>query len=154
MAEAKKSSWVKIALGLSLALNVFFIGLTGGKLFQAKPEGRNTAPNSFLATLSDDRKTEVQAYFAKMREDRKSSRQNTRASWAKVREAMTAVPYDRAAMEAAMEGVIEARTERSQKRYAQMVEFVSTMSDEERVAFSDAMRERWRKRRERRQQRE
>lgn len=152
MAEAKKSSWVKIALGLSLALNVFFLGLTGGSLFQGKPERRDDAPNSFLATLSDERKAEVEAVFAKMRENRKASRQTTRLSWGQVREAMTAVPYDRAAMEAAMAGVIDARTERSQKRYAQMVDFVSDMSDAERVAFSDAMRERWRNRRNRRNQ--
>ena len=150
MAEATKAGWIKIALGLSLALNVFIVGLTGGSLFQGKPERRGDAPNSFLATLSDERKQEVTAYFAKMREDRKASRGNTRASWGKVREAMIATPYDRAAMEAAMDGVIEARTERSQKRYAQMVDFVSTMSDAERVAFSDAMRERWRNRRGRR----
>ncbi len=153
MAEATKSGWLKIVLGLSLALNIFFLGLTGGSLFQGKSERRGDAPNSFLATLSDERKAEVQAVFAKMREDRKASRQNTRASWAQVREAMTAVPYDRAAMEAAMDGVIDARTERSRTRYAQMVDFVSGMTDEERVAFSDAMRERWRNRRGRREAR-
>ena len=154
MAEAKKSGWMKIALGASLALNVFFLGLTGGSLFQGKPEKRDAAPNSFLATLSDERKAEVKAYFEKMREDRKGSRQSTRASWAKVREAMTATPYDRTAMEAAMQGVIDARTERSEKRYASMIDFVSTMSDAERAAFSDAMSQRWRKRMERRRQRE
>ena len=154
MADGKKSGWVKIALGLSLALNVFFLGLTGGSLFQGEPERRGEAPNSFLATLSGERKAEVQAVFAKMREDRKASRKNTRASWAKVREAMTAVPYDRAAMEAAMDGVIDARVDRSRKRYDQMIEFVSDMTDEERVAFSDAMRERWNRRRAQREARE
>lgn len=154
MADGKKLGWVKIALGLSLALNVFFLGLTGGSLFQGDPERRGDAPNSFLATLSDERKAEVQAVFAKMREDRKASRQNTRASWAKVREAMTAVPYDRAAMEAAMDGVIDTRVDRSRTRYGQMIEFVSGMTDAERVAFSDAMRERWKKRREQRAERD
>lgn len=151
MATGTTSGWVKVALGLSLALNVFFLGLTGGSLFQGKPEGRDTAPNSFLATLSDERKAEVQAVFDRMREDRQAARQTTRASWVKVREAMTAVPYDRAAMEAAMKGVIDARTERSEKRYGQMVEFVSTMTDAERKAFAEAMRERWQRRRARRE---
>lgn len=147
------AGWMKIVLGLSLALNVFFLGLTGGSLFQSKPERRDAAPSSFLETLSDERKAEVQAYFAKMREDRKASRKNTRASWAGVREAMTAVPYDRAAMEAAMEAMMAARTERNEKRYAKMVDFISTMSDDERKAFSDAMRQRWQNRRKRREQR-
>lgn len=153
MAEATKSSWLKIALGVSLALNVFFVGLFGGSLFQAKPEKRDSAPQSFLSTLTEERKTEVKTYFAKMREDRKASRKNTRAAWAGVREAMTADPYDRAAMEAAMYKVIETRVDRSRKRYDQMIDFVSTMSAEERIAFSDAMRERWKRRRERRKQR-
>jgi Spy/CpxP family protein refolding chaperone len=146
--------WLKIALGLSLALNVFFLGLTGGSLFQGKPERRGDAPNSFLATLSDERKTEVKAYFAKMREDRKSSREDTRAKWQQVREAMTATPYDRAALEAAMDAVMESRTDRRRTRNASMIEFVSSMTDAERQAFSDAMRERWQRRRDRRRQRE
>jgi len=154
MAEAKKQGWMKIVLGLSLALNVFFLGLTGGSLFHGKPERRDDAPNSFLATLSDERKAEVKAYFTKMREDRKASRSGTRAAWDNVRAAMIADPYDRAAMEAAMDQVIDARTERSRTRYSKMVDFVSTMDAEERVAFSDAMRERWRKRRERRRSQE
>jgi len=154
MAEAKKSNWLKIALGLSLALNVFFVGLFGGSLFKSKPEKRDSAPSSFLETLSDERKTEVQAYFAKLREDRKASRKNTRAAWADVRTVMTADPFDRTALETAMNKVIEARTDRSRKRYDKMIDFVSDMSTAERVAFSDAMRERWRKRRERRKKRE
>lgn len=146
--------WIKMALGLSVAANLFFLGLMGGKLLEGKPERRDAAPNSFLETLSEDRRTEVKAYFAEMREDRKASRQTTRNAWAAVREAMTADPYDRAALEAAMDQVMQARTERSQARYAKMVDFVSTMSAEERAAFSNAMSERWRKRRDRRQSRE
>jgi uncharacterized membrane protein len=154
MAGAVKSHWVKIALGLSLALNIFFVGMAGGKLFHGKPESRDSAPNSFLQTLSDERAAEVREAFAKMREARRGGREERRAAWAKVREVMTAETFDRAAMQAAMDDVMRERSERTERRYAQMIDFVATMSLEERVAFSDAMRERWRKRRARREREE
>ncbi len=154
MAEAAKANWVKIALGLSLALNIFFVGLSGGKLFHSKPEGRDDAPNSFLQTLSDERAAEVREAFAKMREARRGGSEDRRAAWGQVREVMTAETFDRAAMQAAMDAVMRERSERTERRYAQMIDFVATMSHEERVAFSDAMRERWRNRRARREARE
>lgn len=154
MAEAVKSHWVKIALGLSLALNIFFIGMSGGKLFHAKPEGRDSAPNSFLETLSDERAAEVRKAFAQMREARRGGREERRAAWAEVRAVMTAETFDRAAMQTAMDAVMRERSDRTERRYAQMIDFVATMSQEERIAFSDAMRERWRNRRARREQNE
>ncbi len=154
MAQAAKSGWLKPVLGISLALNVFFIGLYGGSLFQEKPEKRGTAPKSYLSTLSPERQEEVKAQFSKMRETRRTSRKETRAAWAQVRKAMTADPFDRAALETAMQKVIDTRTGRLEKRYETMIEFVSAMNTEERIAFSDAMSERWRRRMERRRRRE
>lgn len=152
MADGAGKSWAKIALGLSLALNVFFVGLAAGELVQDKPERRDDAPNSFLSTLSDERAAEVRAAFERMRESREGSRERRREAWGRVREVMTAETFDRAAMEAAMDEVMDERAERTRRRYAQMVDFIETMSFEERVAFSDAMRERWRNRRQSRQE--
>lgn len=145
------SGWMKILLGVSLAANMVFVGLMGGKLLHdGKRERRGDPPGAFLAALSEERAEEVRAHFKEMREQRRASRSGMRESWAKVREAVKADPFDKAALEAALDAISDARDASSRARYAKMATFMASLSTEERRAFSDAMAERWKRRRERR----
>ena len=148
------AGWVKILLALSLAANMLFLGLMGGKLLHGgKNERRDDPPGAFIKSLSPERAEEVRAYFKEMREQRREARKGMRDHWAKVREAVTADPFDRAALEAALDAISDSRDESRRARYAKMADFVESMSVAERKAFSDAMRERWKRRRERREAR-
>lgn len=146
--------WAKILLAASLALNMLFLGLMGGRMLSGEMrEGRDDPPGAFLASLPEERAAEVRAYFKEMREQRRAARKERRGQWAKVREAVTADPFDRAALEAAVEEIADSRDATRRARYARMVDFIESMSLEERKAFSDAMRERWKRRREQREKR-
>ncbi|PWK60675.1 periplasmic heavy metal sensor [Roseicyclus mahoneyensis] len=130
---------VKIALGLSLAVNLLILGLVGGALLAVGP-GRSGGDDPRLRTLGlgpfaialsrEDRAAVTD------RIDRDALRAERRAlgrSLVQLRDAIVAEPFDRAAAEAALEGSRSAAAGLQGLGHAALLDQVETMSAAERA---------------------
>ena len=142
-----------LALGASLAANLFLVGVVAGGWFGAREEPRDSVPAELERSMSPERIAAMRDYFQANRDERREGRRARRAMWAEAREAMIAEPYDREALEAVLMRLAESSDERRRRRYLRLASFMETMSVEERTAFADAMRARYQRRREARERR-
>jgi hypothetical protein len=134
---------VKIALALSLAVNLLILGLVGGAMLAVGPRPggdddarlRTLGLGPFAIALSREDRTEVTA-----RIDRDALRAERRAlgeSFGQLRAALLADPFDRAAAEAALArsriaaGAVQGHGHRA------LLDQIETMSVAERAALSE-----------------
>lgn len=105
---AKPGRGLRLALGLSLALNLLFVGIVAGALLRDGPMSRAAAVRELgfgpfsEALTRDDRKALRQALFDRAPEMR-DSRKRMRAEMAAFLGALRADPFDPATLSALME---------------------------------------------------
>ena len=118
MAAAPKAGrGMKIALILSLTLNLLIFGVMGGAMLahggRDDPRRvRDVGFGPYTEALSPEDRKALRDAFVKAVPDFRSSREEARADVAKLAEAIRAEPYDRAAVEA----VIASQAERIEAR--------------------------------------
>jgi len=136
--RARTGRALKIALGLSLALNLLILGLVAGAILGAGPHGlrdddprlRTLGLGPFAIALSrEDRAAVVE------RLDRDALRGERRAlggSLGQLRDSLLADPFDRAAAEAALAQSREAITAMQAQGHAALLDQIETMTVAER----------------------
>ncbi|WP_224815538.1 periplasmic heavy metal sensor [Hasllibacter sp. MH4015] len=138
--------WVKIALAVSLALNLAIVGLIGGVVLgrEGGPGDRGTAPalrtlglGPFVVALSredrQDLRGRIEAQGNPLREERRAIGRSLRA----VQEALRADPFDRAAAEAALRASRTSAIALQEAGHTALLDQVETMTAEERRALAD-----------------
>lgn len=140
---SKTRSWVKIALVVSLLLNLAFVGMIGSIVTRAGPDG------SALRA----------AFSALPREDRRGLRRQTRDIWQTTRlarynpsagqdmiAALRADEFDQDAFARAVAQTQENLVRVGERMQATLIEHVTKMDHAERIAYADALEERLRRR--------
>jgi uncharacterized membrane protein len=135
---------VKIALALSLALNLLVLGLVGGALLSFGPPGGGDDPRLRTLGLGP-------FALALEREDRdamrgrldgealRADRRVIGASLAELRGALLADPFDRAAAEAALARARGATEALQGRGHAALLDQIGTMSASERAALAERL---------------
>jgi uncharacterized membrane protein len=135
---------VKIALVVSLALNLLILGLVGGALLSIGPRGGDDDPRlrtlglgPFALALEREDRDAVRA-----RIDREALRADRRALGAglmQLRGALLAEPFDRPAAEAALARARGATEALQGHGHRALIDHVETMSAAERAALAERL---------------
>ena len=139
---AATSRGVKIALAVSLALNLAVAGLAAGAWLRDGPRGgmpRDMSFGPFSEALDDaDRKSIRRALLSRIGEFREQ-RQAAKAEFEALLVALRAEPFDPAAMQSAL-SAIEARNSERLELGRRLIETrLTEMSPEARRAFADRL---------------
>lgn len=133
---------VKIALALSVALNLGVAGLAAGAWLRDGPHGgmpRDMSFGPFSEALDDaDRKAIRRALLDRMGEFR-GQRQAARAEFETLLSALRADPFEPAALTSALSAIETRMTERLDLGRSLIETRLAAMSAEERAAFADRL---------------
>lgn len=145
---------LKILLGLSVALNLAFVGLLAGAFLRHDPVAGRGGPQAYawpyMAALDrEDRR----AMFRALRQERKATfpeRGSRRAMYEDVVQAMRADPFDAQALKAAVDRQAGIGVAFQQSARAAWLELVADMSDAERADYAQGVEETLSRRKKRR----
>jgi len=136
------------ALVASLALNVLIIGAVAGTVcFSHKrpPHGfASKGPGllGFAHTLPRERSDIIRQRFADAQPNLETLRRGIRDARAKVREALTADPFDQQKLDAALEGIVQAETNVTRDKVMMFGSTVSQLTPDERRQLHDWLEKR------------
>ena len=136
---------LKLLLGLSVALNLAFVGLLAGAFLRHDPMAGRGGPQAYawpyMAALErEDRR----AMFRALRDERKATfpeRGSRRAMYDDVVQAMRADPFDAQALQAAVDRQAGIGVAFQQSARAAWLELVAGMSDAERAEYARGVEE-------------
>ena len=140
----KSTRVLRIALAVSVALNLAVAGMFVGAMFHGGEMGgpagvRELSFGPFTEALSrEDRKALRQAFVAKA-PDVRNARQQLRVDAQTVLEALRAVPFDPATLTTVMDGQRGRMAARMDAGQAVLRDFLIAMSPEARLAFADRL---------------
>ena len=126
------------ALVASLALNVLIIGAVAGTVcfsHRGPPHGfASKGPGllGFAHTLPRERSDMIRQRFADAQPNMETLRRGIRDARAKVREALTAEPFDQAKLDAALEGIAQAENAITRDKVTMFGTTVSQLTPDER----------------------
>lgn len=145
-AETKTRScplWVKIVLALSLAVNLCIAGLVAGFILRGGPlAGRAPAMGyamPYVLALPRDLRRDV--FGAVRNDDSLPDRRARREEYRDMIKALKVTPFDAAAVEAVLVRQGDGVSRVQAVAQAAWLEAVSSLSDEERAAYSERMQE-------------
>jgi len=147
--------WVKIALVISLVLNVAVIGLVAGQAMKGERKGRGTTGQIrwILTFVPEARQDAARAFFETRRDEIRDLYRARGKTMDEIVDAIRAEPFAPETLEAA----IARRTANSTARRAivegGLVKLLSEFTPAERIEFADRMAEKleaWKKRRRKR----
>lgn len=159
-------SWLKPVLALSVAANLFFLGVMGGNAFTgSKAETKRPTGDSYSFHPRVMKQILPEARHDDITEFRKQARKGLRGQWQnlntlrlKVDATLRADPFDPEAYYAAQQAVIEAHGTMRLLSEEKIGAFIATLPREERIMLADETlrrlnerRDYWRKRREARE---
>lgn len=133
---------IRIALAVSLALNLAVAGIVGGSLLGGKgrpgnPMVRDIGFGPFTAALSpEDRATLGRAF-----RDEAPDMRNMRADMRQIVQALRATPFDEAALREAMAGMVVRGRTRLELGQRLLFDRLVAMTPEERDAFADRLQQ-------------
>lgn len=147
----KSGRGMKIALILSLTLNLLGLGIVGGAMFaHGGPDGphgvRDIGFGPYTEALSDDDRRALREAFLKAAPDFRKGREEARADIEALAAAIRAEPYDRAAVEAVMGDQAERIEKRLELGRGLLLDRLDAMGPEARAALADRI-EKMRKKR-------
>lgn len=130
--------WVKIVLGLSLALNLLIIGAVAGTAFRVS-KTVNDAPRSGFAFVAALEREDRRSVFSALRDENRKSRSAGRREMEQIFSILRSDDLDADALARAMAGQAE-RASRMQERIKdQLIVVVGNMSVEERRAYAERL---------------
>jgi uncharacterized membrane protein len=134
--------WIKIALAISVALNLAVAGLAAGAwMREGRDRGmpRDMSFGPFTEALSDADRREMRRALLDRMPSFREARQELRADLAALVTSLRAVPFDPAATEQALSAISRRAADRLDLGRDLMAERISAMSDAERQAFADRL---------------
>lgn len=131
--------WVKLALVASVCINLALIGLLSGAVIGSTDDDQRRKTPFLLRLLPESRHDEARALMAEQAASR-SDLDGMRAEYEQtVLKAMTADPFEPAALSAALGSMNELTLKRRSATQAQLVEIAGRMTPEERQAMAERM---------------
>ena len=136
---------LRYALMASLALNVLVIGAVAGTLCFKRPGPggpKGSGLLGFAHTLPRERSDMIRQKFADSRSQMETLRQAIGNARAGVRTTLTAEPFDRAKLNAALDGVVQAENNEHRAKVTMFGETVGQLTPEERKQLHDWLEKR------------
>ncbi len=137
---------MKIALGASVAANLFLIGLIGGQVFAGSDEevkrakarqGYSLHPRVMMEALPKERHDDLRAFYADARKGMGQKWRGINALRRDIDAALRAEPFDIEAFSAAQAGETGARTTLRNQNNDQIAAFLATLTHDERTVIAD-----------------
>jgi uncharacterized membrane protein len=126
---------IKIALVISLALNLLILGVFAGEFLRGGP-GRDLGFGPFAAAFTDADRKALRREFRQRMPDLRASRVAQREAMAGVAAALRAEPFDPEELRAAVAATAARLGDRVQIAQELLVGHLSAMSPEDRAAFA------------------
>lgn len=150
MSEGNKRGsgrWVKIALAVSLALNVAVIGLVSGAMVggggpgdnNGSPALRSLGLGPFVSALSRDDRDELRGRLERGGEVSRDERRAIGRSLRAVQEALLTEPFDRGAAEAAFERSRGLVVSLQETGHLALLDQIETMDADERAELAEGL---------------
>jgi uncharacterized membrane protein len=136
------ANWIKVALAISVALNLAVAGLAAGAwMREGRERGmpRDMSFGPFTEALDDSDRRELRRALGDRMPGFREARQEMRADLAALLATLRAVPFDPVAAEAAMSTISRRATERLDLGRDLIADRILAMSDAERLAFADRL---------------
>lgn len=166
-ASPSRGKWLKIAFGVSLAVNLFLIGLIGGQVMGGDDEavkranatrGYSLHPRVMMEALPEERHDDIRAFYADARKGMGRKWRGINTIRREIDAALRADPFDIDAFRSAQQREVDARGALRGENNDVIAAFLATLSHEERTAIADLALSRleeqtkyWRERRTRRE---
>ena len=141
------STWLKVAFGVSLAANLFLIGLIGGQVFSAGDDeatkranarqGYSLHPRVMMQALPEGRHDDIRAFYADARQGMGQKWRGINALRRDIDAALRAEPFDLGALRAAQAREAEGRMAIRVQNNDDIAAFLATLSHEDRTAIAD-----------------
>ena len=139
---------IKIALALSLALNLLVAGVVAGGMLRARMQP-DAAPRDMAfalwGALPDDLRDDLRGQFARVRPDRDDARAHRATQAAALSAALRAETFDPAQLDALL-GDIDRREMRAAQMRAALVAAIAELSPQERQALAQNFEDRLQRR--------
>jgi uncharacterized membrane protein len=136
------SGWIKVALAISVALNLAVAGLAAGAwLRDGKDRGmpREMSFGPFTEALGDVDRREFRRALGERMPGFREARQEMRAEFAGLLATLRAVPFDPAAAEAALSAISRRASDRLDLGRDLVAERILAMTEAERLAFAERL---------------
>lgn len=148
--KAKTGGGLKVALGLSLALNLLVAGAVVGSFLRGGPGGgpeavRDLGFGPFAGAMRPEDREAMRRAFMDRAPDLREARRAMRAQAEAILSALRAEPYDPAAFEAALARGAERTAERLALGREILAAHVAAMAPADRRAFADRLADSWRR---------
>jgi uncharacterized membrane protein len=133
---------MKVALAISVALNLAVAGLAAGAWLREGPHRgmpRDMSFGPFTEALSPSDRRELRRAFGDRMPNFREARRETRVELEALLATLRATPFDPAAAETAMEAIARRTTERLDLGRDLIATRIMAMSDAERLAFADRL---------------
>ncbi len=137
--------WMRLALILSLAVNLAIAGLVAGAMFHkggsmhARMPTRDVGFGPFTEALSKDDRTALRRAFIAASPDLRDGQLARRANVAEVLALLRVSPFDASALQDAFDQQSERTAERLKLGQDLIFDLIVGMSDDARLAFSDRL---------------
>lgn len=141
--------WLRVLLGVSLALNLLVVGLVGGAILRfGGPDGMRPPPRTIGAVLYRELpKEDRRAVFAGSKRTHKERHERQKADAQAVSAAVRATPFDAVELAAVLDRQAARRTGFQKSVQQVWLTRVGAMSEAERLAYADrlerALNRRW-----------
>lgn len=155
----RRFGWMSILLVLSLAANLFFVGLTFGGALHKKRGSDGPARGGdrdarivrmFEKALPASRADDISDLRETLRSMSRPLREGRRAGVQMMLDVLSAETFDRDAFAAAQSGMQDARIAGRAKRNAIVADFFAKLDQDERLAIAESFQKRMEQRRKRR----
>lgn len=139
--------WLKAVLFASLALNLAVAGLVIGAVLRfgpfdgPRPPRLDMVVGPYTHALSHEDKRAIGKALREEYRESRPSRDQIRAEFTTVLQALRATPYDGAKVEAILMGQMQAGVERQELGQRMLIQRLASMTDAERAAFADRLQE-------------
>jgi uncharacterized membrane protein len=134
--------WIKVALAISVALNLAVAGLAAGAWMReghSRGLPREMSFGPFTEALSDGDRRELRRALGDRLPAMREARQETRAELVTLLATLRAVPFDPVAAEAALSAISRRAQERLELGSNLIADRILAMNDAERLAFADRL---------------
>ncbi len=134
--------WLRIALAVSVALNLAVAGLAAGAWLKDGPGRglpRELSFGPFSDALSPEDRHALRAAFKDRAQDIRSGREAARTELAALLTALRAAPFDPAAVERSLAAISTRSADRLELGRSLIAERILAMSDAQRQAFADRL---------------
>jgi len=150
VAKPKSRRWLWVALIISLALNLLFIGVTAGAFLMGGPWGpprhriMAAAMNEVVQSMPDERRKAARELLGRVRPEIRSLRRQVRKARRATVRAFRSDPFDEAAFKQAANGLETAETNLREAKTAVAIQLGQYLTAEERRQFLRTVMQKWR----------